>query len=357
MMRRISKKWILPILLPVQLLAMQLLSLFPEAVETYYSNGLYVWISRFSRLLFGWIPFSFGDVVYFVAITLIARWIYRSRGTISSRWKIHIRTILSTLSIFYFAFNLLWGINYHRVKLPEKLNLETEYTDAELLIFTKAVIEKTNQLHLQITSDKSKKVTIPYSRARIIEQNIMGYENLEKAYPFFGYDYPSNKKSLLSVPLTFMGFAGYLNPFTNESQVNDMLPLYTFPMTGAHEMAHQIGYASESEANFVGYLASVSNDDLYFKYSGYTTALRYCLGNWEARNPAIATQLIASVNPGIRKNFQESRNFWQRYESFIETGFHLFYDNFLKLNKQDEGMDSYSRFVDLLVNFHQIHPL
>jgi hypothetical protein len=38
--------------------------------------------------------------------------------------------------------------------------------------------------------------------------------------------------------------------------------------TTCHEMAHQIGFASESECNFIGFLASVKNDDLYFKYSG-----------------------------------------------------------------------------------------
>jgi capsule polysaccharide export protein KpsC/LpsZ len=41
----------------------------------------------------------------------------------------------------------------------------------------------------------------------------------------------SVKKSLLSLPLTYMGFAGYLNPFTNEAQVNDKIPMYNFPTT------------------------------------------------------------------------------------------------------------------------------
>jgi hypothetical protein len=39
-----------------------------------------------------------------------------------------------------------------------------------------------------------------------------------------------------------MGFSGYLNPFTNEAQVNYMM-MYSFPMTTNHEMAHQMGFA------------------------------------------------------------------------------------------------------------------
>ncbi len=52
-----------------------------------------------------------------------------------------------------------------------------------------------------------------------------------------------------------MGFAGYLNPITNEAQVNALIPKNNYPATICHEIAHQVGIASESEANFVGYLA------------------------------------------------------------------------------------------------------
>src|SRR5690606_41146170 len=126
--------------------------------------------------------------------------------------------------------------------------------------------------------------------------------------------------------LTYMGFSGYLNPFTNEAQVNNMLPLYSFAATTTHEIAHQIGYASESEANFVGYLAAVHNRDQFVQYSGYTLALRYCLRNWEIRDKKVAKELFATLNPGIKANFSESKEFWEGYESFIETGFKIFYD-------------------------------
>ena len=49
-------------------------------------------------------------------------------------------------------------------------------------------------------------------------------------------------------------FLGYYNPFTGEAQVNTNVPAFVIPFTTCHEMAHQIGYASESEASFVGFL-------------------------------------------------------------------------------------------------------
>ena len=118
-------------------------------------------------------------------------------------------------------------------------------------------------------------------------------------------------------------------------------------------MAHQMGYASESECNFIGFLSSVQNKNLYIQYSGYSMALRYCLGNWQVRDEKVFGQLLKSVNKGILKNYKESQDFWDAYQTPIETGFHAFYDRFLKINQQKDGMDSYSKFVNLMVNYYQ----
>jgi len=240
------------------------------------------------------------------------------------------------------------------VKLHDKLEIGTEYTTAELVAFTKKLIAKSNTIHNAIEPNDSLKVVFPYSQKEIFEKNLNGYRNLQKQYPFFSYDKPSQKQSIISLPLTVMGFAGYLNPFTNEANVNAKLPMYTFPATANHEMAHQIGYASESEANFVGFLASIHNDDLYIQYSGYTLALRYCLRSIEIRDEKQLEDLLPTVNYGILMNIKESNDFWKKYQSFIEQGFEFFYHNFLKMNRQEEGMESYSRFVDLMVNYYRV---
>jgi hypothetical protein len=184
-----------------------------------------------------------------------------------------------------------------------------------------------------------------------------GYTTLAKEYPFFKYEIPSRKKSLFSLPLTYMGFGGYLNPFTNESQVNYKLPMYGFPNVICHEMAHQIGYASESECNFIGFMACIKNKDLYFQYAAYSNALRYCLENIVMKDEAKFKEFKPTINPGIIENFKESDRFWKQYDTFIDKGFHLFYDQFLKANQQQDGLESYSKFVDLLINYYKEKPI
>ncbi len=333
------------------------LGYFPEVVERWYSNGFYPFVSKLLRILFGYIPFSVGDVLYLLLIAFGIQWIWTSRKSWKTNWKKNILKITSCFSVLYFAFHLLWGFNYYRQPLFEKMKIERDYTDADLLVFTKKLIAKSNAVQFQITQNKKEKIVFPYSQEQVFQMNTKGYSNLADQHPFFQYSELSGKQSLFSLPLTYMGFGGYLNPFTNEAQVNYLMPMYHSPTTSCHEIAHQLGYASESECNFIGFMASVKNKNLYFKYSGYSFALRYCLANWKVRNESIYNQLLQTVHPGILKNYEESNVFWKSYETPIEKGFHLFYDSFLKWNQQKEGMEGYSKFVNLIVNYYKNKPL
>nr|WP_315158266.1 DUF3810 domain-containing protein [uncultured Flavobacterium sp.] len=352
-----KRKYILPFFLILQILILKIIRFFPEVVERFYSNGFYVYLSKFSRIILGKIPFSVGDCIYFILIVLALKWFWNKRKSWRLNWKNNLLTVLSVLSVFYFFFHILWAFNYYREPLFEKMSIERDYTDADLLTFTKKLIAKTNAVQSQITKNDSLKVVFPYSQKQVFEMNQNGYKNLSREYAFFTYSHSSIKKSLFSLPLTYMGFGGYLNPFTNEAQVNYLGPMHSFPMTTNHEMAHQMGYASESECNFIGFMSSIKNDNLYIQYSGYSMALRYCLGNWQVRNEKILEQLLKTVNPGILKNYKESQDFWKQYQTPIETGFHAFYDRFLKMNQQKDGMDSYSKFVNLMVNYYKERPL
>ena len=348
---------LLSLFLVLQVILIPFLGYFPIIVEHWYSTGLYPIVSKSLRMVFGHIPFSVGDIFYFLLIVLTVRWSWKSRKSWRTHWKNNVQLILSVFSIIYFAFHLLWGFNYYRQPLFEKMKIERNYTEADLLLFTQKLIAKTNAIQFQITKDKKTKITFPYSQEQVFQMNLKGYNTLSREHRAFEYSDLSAKQSLFSLPLTYMGFGGYLNPFTNEAQVNYLMPQYHSPTTSCHEMAHQIGYASESECNFIGFMASVKNKDLYFKYSGYSFALRYCLANWQVRNQKVYQHLLIKIHPGILKNYEESDTFWKAYETPIETGFHLFYDSFLKWNQQKEGIEGYSKFVNLMVNYYKTKPL
>ena len=345
----IAKKYILPLFLVLQIIVVKVLSQFPAFIERYYSNGIYPILSKISRTTFGFASISIGDIIYGIVLFFVFRWLWKSRKTWKTNWKDNLLKVASFTSVFYFLFHLLWATNYHRIPLYEKLAIDKEYSTVELEAFTIQLIEKTNAIQFQITKNDSAKVVVPYSMQEIFTLSVKSYASTEKYFPFLKYEKESIKPSLISTPLSYMGFGGYLNPFTNEAQVNDCLPKYNFPTTTLHEMAHQIGYASESEANFIGYLASINSEDVYFQYSGYSFALKYCLRTIERFEEGRSKKYFQLIHPGVLKNYEESKQFNEEYKSFVEPIFETFYDNFLKLNHQKDGMEGYSKFVGLMI--------
>ena len=349
-----KRKFILPLFLLIQIIVVKTIGLFPDFVENWYSKGFYPKLAFASRKALGWLPFSFGDVIYFILILLLLRWIWKHRIGFFKEWKNNGLAILSWVSVFYLFFHLLWGMNYYRIPLHEKLHIEKEYSKEQLEIFIEKMLVKTNALQLKITKNDSVAVVIPYSHDEIYNMALKGYENIPTDLQEFRYEVKSIKSSLFSYPLSYMGFGGYLNPFTNEAQVNYLKPKYTSPLTTCHEMAHQTGIGSESECNFIGFVTAAKNEDLYFQYSAYSFALRYALHNLEMMQEGSSEVYIKKINKGVLKNFEENEIFWKKYQTPINTFFEYFYDNFLKANQQKDGMEGYNKFVGLAIGYEGV---
>ncbi|MEZ4793248.1 MAG: DUF3810 domain-containing protein [Gelidibacter sp.] len=350
-------KSVIALSLILQIVLIKILSRFPEFVERFYTYGLYQLISKLMRYVFGWIPFSVGDVLYTIAGIYIIRWLAINRKRIFKDTKKWALDVLCAISIGYFAFHVLWAFNYYRLPLHRSLNIEKDYSTEQLVRITKQLIVKSNKIHHQITLDDSVKVEMPYTKRELIAMAPKGYDELAKEFPNLEHHPASLKRSIYSLPLTYMGFSGYLNPFTNEAQIDGLIPTYKYPTTCSHEMAHQLGYAAENEANFIGSMAAMHHKDIYFQYSGYTFALAYCLGDLYVRDPEAHKVLFKDIHIGILKNYEESRLFWESYQNPSEVFFKNTYSGFLKANNQPGGIDSYSYVVALLVNYYEKKPM
>ncbi|MBU2996514.1 DUF3810 domain-containing protein [Cellulophaga baltica] len=340
-----------------QILFIKWISHYPNLIERYYSDNLYNYISKFFRFLFGWIPFSIGDILYAILIILAIRYVFVKRKYIWDNKLIFLRNILFVLAVAYFTFHISWGLNYYREPIASKLNITENHDKEDLLDFVTLLISKTNEAQVAITNDSTKMVKNPYLNKVIFKKTIEGYARLKKIHPFLKYEQPSTKESLFSIGLSYMGYGGYLNPFTNEAQVNSLVPNFRFPVIAGHEMGHQIGYSAENETNLIGYLVTLNNDDRYFKYSAYAYALNYCLRDIKRNDKEAFEKLLLQINPGVKKNYQELAAFWKQYENVTEPIFKAIFSSFLKANNQKDGIESYSRVVLLLVSYHQKHPL
>ena len=336
------------------MLLMKLVAKNPSFIEHYYSNGIYPIISSFFRILLGWIPFSIGDLLLFFGLFIFIRFLFR---LIKTRFKNFIPKIIHFTAIFsviYFCFYLFWGLNYYREPLSKNLNYQKqEYTTLQLKKVTAHIIKNLNHYQLEITKNDTLKVENPYSDKEMYNIALSGYDHLSEDFPQLKYQYPSIKSSLMSLLQTYNGTGGYLNPLTGEAHVNSKIPKTSYPTTTCHEMAHQIGFAAENEANFIGFLAANYNDNIYFKYASYRMAFGYCISELRERDKNLSKELWKTINSGISKDFNASYQFWQTYKNPFEPIVKKGYNAYLKANKQDKGLQSYNYVVDLFISYFE----
>ncbi len=322
-------------------------------IEKYYSNGIYRLINKCLFFLFDWSPFSIGDVLYFITgafllFQLIKIVLHSEQKTISL-----FTYILKISTIFLLWFNISWGLNNYRTPLHHRFDIKLDYNESDLEQITKELIAITNEYQCRLTNDENKKVIYPKNMQDFYQAARNGYNNSKDVLnlPIDILSIPHS--SLYSSFLSKAGVSGYFNPFTHENQVNGHIHYTTLPLTTAHEMAHQLGIAKESEANFIAFLVMSAQSVEEYQYAASLYAMKYALKEWNAKNPEKYAHYYYQLNHGSRQNIEDNNLFWSQNKNFTSNIFKFSYGNFLKINNQTEGMQSYNRFVDLLINFNK----
>ena len=191
------------------------------------------------------------------------------------------------------------------------------------------------------------------SNKELFKRSAKCYVESEKKYPFLVYQYPSLKSSIYGWWGNYLGFTGYYNPFTGEAQVNTTVPKFLQPYIATHEMAHQIGYAKENEANFAGYLAAVNSTDTLFHYSCYLDLFIYANRQVFYFDSTASKKTLELLIPEVQKDLEEWRQFSLSHQSFIEPAITWMYGNYLKLNEQPKGMYSYNQVISMLIEYYK----
>ena len=337
---------------------------YPHFIEVYYSTGFYVPLSRFLRITTGWISFSLGDIFYFLlGLLIFIRVIIFLKELIQHfSWKFLGKGCLIGLNKIlwlYIIFNLVWGLNYYREGIACQLQLEKyDYCKEDVVQLTHQLIDKVNFYRKQIPDTTLPQISIP----EIILGATKNYTTVSQQYSFLQYKNPSVKHCIISKLGKYFGFTGYYNPFSGEAQFRNDIPSILLPYNISHEMAHQLGYASESEANFVGYLACSSSQNSYFLYSVYLDLFSY------AQAEEIHTYFMDGDTTGLKNTLlynkqhldslvindrKKIRAFFYNEENKISPAMSAMYNQYLKFNMQQRGVESYNEVIGWLLAYQK----
>lgn len=349
-----SRSWVIMILLTILI---KWASWYPGWVERNYTYGLYPLISKIQRFLLGWLPFSIGDLFYTFLILVVLYKTFRFFRTVFKRkfTRAYFVSGLQQLIFFflfvYVLFNLLWGLNYNRQGISAQLDIQVKpYSLAELTTLTAELQKNLNTYAVLVTEEQRDSFNKKRELFRVASD---AYRSAGTQYPFLKYKPVSVKPSVFSYAGNYLGFQGYYNPFSGEAQVNTTIPRFLEPFVTAHEIAHQLGYAKENEANFVGFLACRYSSSPVLKYSLYFDMYNYAIGEVNRRDTALARQFQRQLHPQAVKDIREYRDFYGRYRNPVEPVIMWFYGNYLKANNQPAGKQTYNEVVAWLIAYYK----
>lgn len=335
---------------------LRLFALNEAWVEDYYTGGLYPPLSTAFRTLFGWIPFSVGDLLYMAAFLWLVQKTWKLVRLLKEKkagsyfsWLL-LRKYLKLSLLIYIVFTLFWGMNYFRQGIPAQLDLKvTSYSVKDLFALTLVLQQRLNQYAEKVDSVQRLQFN---DNKRLFAQGAEAFRRAQLTFPFLGYAVPSIKPSVLTPVGHLFGFTGYYNPFSGEAQLKTSIPVFLKPFVVTHEIAHQLGYAKENEASFVAYLTCKASEDINFLYSTYFELYRDAI--FECRrtsNKALTEALQKNVHPRVRFDHYALQLYLLRNQNFIEPFIGDVYDRYLKLNNQPKGKATYNEVIAYLIAY------
>lgn len=316
-------------------------------VERWYSTGFYPLVQHVLTPVSNLLPFAWFDIIVTAAVAAAVFALIRAGRTAwrARRPAIFLATIghlAAAAAGLYLVFLVLWGFNYRRIPMEERLVLDraAPSSDAVVQLGLEAIMHL-NELH---DSAHAAGWVIDQRQNTSLRQ---AFDRVQRTLSDATPAVPGRLKRTVFGPyFRWTGVDGMVDPFALEVLANpDLLP-FERAFVAAHEWSHLAGYADESEANFVGWLACIGAD-VPTRYSGWLFLFWQINGEVGAKDRATLGLALA---PGPRADLNAiverlRRGQWPQ----LRAASWLVYDQYLKANRVEEGIGSYGAVVTLLL--------
>ena len=229
-----------------------------DLVDRFYSVWAYAALQRMVTALSNIVPFALLDALLIVAIGAwlalavrdVMRW--RRTGGLRSAARIATRTVVWAAG-FYIVFLLVWGLNYRRTPLVEKLSFDARAATSDALrslAFTS--VDELNRLH-----DAAHQAGWPPAGAidSALAASVARVDRQTGGRGIVTAGRP--KRTVLDWYFRRAAVDGMTDPYFLETLVSSTLLPFERPFVVAHEWSHLAGVADEGEANFLAWLACV----------------------------------------------------------------------------------------------------
>lgn len=324
----------------------------PESVEQLYGQLFYP-LYQYVRYYFTkYIPIP---LIYILGVYLILWLIYKIIITPSIRkwkWLNTLRMTFSIVGFIIFFFYALWGYNYLRPTIPQRLEISMEKPDSAYITRTfEIVIDSLNSLRSQMEFSEGEDVcNIPV----LTEPDSSALVKLRQYLSFFEYpnSFPPVIHNLKPKGLLLRwNTAGFFNPFTGEGYIDPGLPNIQKPYVIIHELCHAYGITQEGEANFLAYLACKESEDPVTRYSAYLSIYYYIASLARQMDKDYYAEVYETLDENVKQDFNRISECHKAYPSFMPKFRDFLYNSYLNVQGVEGGIKNYSHIIMLDYNW------
>ena len=291
-------------------------------------------------------PIALIDVgLVILIVILIATWVVSVRRAKKRRLRGIGNALVSTITIaavIYLWFLFTWGLNYARPSLESRLPYDaSRVTPQAVRALAEFAIEKANDTH-----DAAHAAGFPAIDAmpqplvnaiQEVERELGRPRTTVMARP---------RSSLLSPFFRASSVSGMCDPFFLETLLNPDLTGPERPIVLAHEWAHLSGYAPEDDASFVGLLAALRAGPA----AEYSAWLDLAFTAVNQLQPVTQKLVLENLAAGPRR---DQKAIYDRIVgarvALVDRAAWATYDQVLRSQGVEEGVQSYSRVVELVL--------
>ena len=311
-------------------------------------------------------PFSVGEGMIVLAVLFTAAAIVMGFMRIFVR-KGRVKRLISVFTRVY-AWGFLavfmimtWNcfILYHASEFDETYMVQKAqrtYTDRELIQVRNHIVEELNALTEQMERDEDGFLIY---QGDMEQEAIRAMQKLGEEYELLSGYYPQAKGITASDFLSQQYMMGYYFPFSMEANYNTSMYIANVPATLCHELAHLKGFIYEDDANFIGFLACINSDDPFYRYSGYLSVLNYVEKEYKKASGKQEFGSVSLAKSVCADDIFLTSEAWERVEenavvetAVVKAASNQFTETTLVINGVSDGMKSYSRVVQLLLEYY-----
>jgi len=312
-------------------------------VERWYANGFYPRVQALVTGASNAVPIALFDILVAVALVWYGWRFAADAAARSSRWGgVVLRAVWRLLvagAVLYVAFLVCWGLNYRRAPLADRLAFDAnQATGPRAREVALAAVDEVNTLYGAAHAADAAFSPAAFAQAFAAAERDLGVQRAAvPAWP---------KRSILDPYFRVAGIDGMTDPYFLETLVASNLLPFERPFVVAHEWGHLAGFADESEASFVGWLACL-HGAREAQYSGWLVLyndIAADLGRADLR------EVTARLAPGPRDDLRAvAARIRSQVSPVVSAGSWRVYDRYLKANRVESGTRSYGEFVRLVL--------